>query len=163
MRGPQAQGSWAILATFFLAACLQVLPVPDILEPGRPAWFYLVLIYWVYALPHRVGIIAAFCAGLYLDVLLGVVLGQQAMIMALLAYVVQASRKRLRVFPPVQQSLVVMVLVLLGSLLAYLIQDSVGRTAVPAYWLFLTALISGLIWRPVYMVLRWVHRRVPVR
>lgn len=163
MRGPQAQGNWAILATFFLAACLEVFPVPEILEPGRPAWFYLVLMYWVYALPHRVGVVAAFFAGLYLDVLTGVVLGQQAMVMATLAYFIQVSRTRLRVFPPIQQSLVVMVLVLFASLLSFLIQDSVGRITLSIYWLLLTALVSGLLWRPVYLLLRWVHRRVPVR
>ena len=54
-----SRGYGFILLTFFVAYVLAVVPLPDWLMWGRPEWVALTLVYWVIALPHRVGIATA--------------------------------------------------------------------------------------------------------
>lgn len=163
MRERANRGTVAILGTFFIAAWLTILPLPDAVDLGRPLWITLVLIYWVIALPHRIGVFWGFAVGLFLDVLTGAVLGQHAVALAVVAYVAVAAHKRIRVFPALQQSLVVFLLTGTGALMAYTVQSAVGRSLVPPVWVLLPALVSALIWRPVFALLRWVRRRFMVR
>ncbi len=76
MAGQGAHGYWIVLATFFCAAVLAILPLPNWLLWGRPEWMALALIYWCIALPHRVGVFSALILGVLLDVLEGAVFGQ---------------------------------------------------------------------------------------
>ena len=163
MRERKASGTGAILVTILLAGLLAILPLPDALALGRPEWLTLVLIYWVIALPQRIGVFWGFGVGLFQDVLTGSVLGQHAIALAVVAYIALAVHKRLRVFPPLQQAVVVFLLIGTGSLLAYIVQNAVGRALLPPVWVLLPALVSALIWRPVFAVLRWTRRRFLVR
>ena len=76
-------GTITISLTLLLGMVLSVLPLPDFVPPElgfvRPDWVAMVLIYWILALPHRVGLITAWIAGLGMDVLLGTLLGQHAL------------------------------------------------------------------------------------
>ena len=53
----------------------------------RPSFIGLVIIYWSIFAPHAGGIFAPWLAGLSLDVFKGEVLGQNALAMALVAYI----------------------------------------------------------------------------
>ena len=68
MRERESRGTPAVIATIFIAALLTVLPLPEAVSLGRPEWLSLVLIYWVIALPHRVGVLWGFAVGLFQDV-----------------------------------------------------------------------------------------------
>ena len=163
MRDTGPAGTLVILFTLALAALLEVMPLPDMLDPGRPLWITMVLVYWVIALPHRVGVFWAFGVGLFQDVLVGAVLGQHALALAVVAWLSLAAYKRLRVFPPLQQSVVMFMLFGTSAVLAYLVQDSVGRAPVAPLWVLLPALVSAIIWRPVFGFLRLVRQRFGVR
>ncbi len=163
MRQPGSSGTPVILATFFVAALLQVLPLPEVLERGRPEWITMVLIYWVIALPHRVGVFWGFSVGLFQDVLTGSVLGQHGLALAVVSWLSLAAYKRLRVFPPLQQSAVMFMMIGSGSLIAYLIQDAVGRAHLAPLWVLLPALVSAVVWRPVFGLLRLIRHRFMVR
>ena len=163
MRERESRGTPAVIATIFIAALLTVLPLPEAVSLGRPEWLSLVLIYWVIALPHRVGVLWGFAVGLFQDVLTGAVLGQHAVALALVAYVAIAAHKRIRVFPPLQQSVVIFLLVGTGALMSYTVQNAVGRVLVPPVWVLLPALVSALVWRPTFSLLRWTRRRFLVR
>ena len=63
MADQEAHGYGVILLTFVAAYVLAVLPLPHWLQWGRPEWVALVLIYWCIALPHRVGMVPAWCWG----------------------------------------------------------------------------------------------------
>ena len=69
-------GGWVILLSFAVALLLAVFPLPLWLGWARPEFVALALIYWVIALPQRVGMVAAFGLGLVLDILEGAVPGQ---------------------------------------------------------------------------------------
>ena len=163
MRDTGPRGTPVILFTFLLAALLQVIPLPEILDPGRPMWITMVLVYWVIALPHRVGVFWAFGVGLFQDVLTGTVLGQHALSLAVVAWLSLAAHKRLRVFPPLQQSVVMFMMFGTGAVLSYLVQDTVGRAPVAPLWALLPALVSAVIWRPVFGFLRVIRQRFGVR
>ena len=51
----------------------------------RPEWVPMVLIYWVMALPYRIGIGSAWIVGLVLDILEGSILGLNAMALVIIA------------------------------------------------------------------------------
>ncbi|KAF0809277.1 rod shape-determining protein MreD [Alcanivorax sp. S71-1-4] len=93
MRERKASGTGAILVTILLAGLLAILPLPEALALGRPEWLTLVLIYWVIALPQRIGVFWGFGVGLFQDVLTGSVLGQHAIALAVVAYIALAVHR----------------------------------------------------------------------
>lgn len=156
-------GTGVILLTFVLAGWLEVLPLPQALALFRPEWVALAVVYWVIALPHRVGVFWGFSAGLFMDVLTGALLGQYALSYSVLAWLALLLYKRMRVFAPIQQSVVVFAMVGASVLLAYQIQGAIGRAHLLPWSMLLSALTSALLWRPAYNLLRWVRRRFLVR
>lgn len=163
VRDHKTSGGGVIIATLLVAAWLTLLPLPDVLAFFRPQWLVLVLIYWAIALPHRIGAFSGFALGVFTDVLLGSPLGQHAMAMALVAWLAQAMHKRMRVFPPLQQCLVVFLLVGVSIMVTYLLQGTAGRALYSPLLMQLGAFASALLWRPVYSVLRLVRQHFLVR
>lgn len=162
-RDMKPAGSGIIVLTLLIAAWVSLLPWPDRLSFFRPEWLGLVLIYWVIALPYRIGVFWGFFTGLFQDVLSGAVLGQHALAFAVVAWLAQAAHKRLRVFPPLQQSLVVFLLVGVAIMVSYLVQDAAGRAHHSPLLMQLGAVASAVLWRPVYALLRTVRQRFLVR
>ena len=106
----RSRNGWVIWLSLVLALLLSVAPMPAFLEAGRPLWLALFLTYWALALPHRVGMVAAWLFGLFADVLYGSLLGQNALVLMLTTFFVLTLHQRLRLFPLWQQSLVLLVL-----------------------------------------------------
>ena len=154
-----AQGSGGmILLSFIVALALTIVPLPDMLEVARPEWMIMVLVYWVMALPQRVGVGIAWILGLLLDVVRDALLGQYAIILALIAFIVIHLHQRLRVFPIWQQALAVALLVILQYILVFWIKGLTGE--LPSFWKMLLPAFSTLIfWTPVYLILRQIRRR----
>ncbi|TDG14780.1 rod shape-determining protein MreD [Seongchinamella unica] len=154
-QGPH--GYWLILASFFCALCLAVLPLPQWLAWGRPEWVALVLIYWVIALPHRVGLVTALGLGLMFDVVEGAVMGQNAFALVVIALLALLLYQRLRVFSVIQQSGVVFVLVGINQMICQWVQNLEGAGATTMLFL-LPAFSSALLWPFVLHLLRGMRR-----
>ncbi|MDY6980765.1 MAG: rod shape-determining protein MreD, partial [Pseudomonadota bacterium] len=107
MRRDSQGGGGMILASFIVALALTIMPLPDTMELARPEWMIMVVVYWVMALPERIGVGIAWIMGLLLDVVRDALLGQYAITLALIAFIVIYMHQRLRVFPVWQQALVV--------------------------------------------------------
>jgi len=146
-------GGLIVLATFLVGMVLSQMPLPDLLVWARPEWVVLILIYWVMALPHRIGLGSAFLLGVLLDVVRGSVLGLSALSMTLIAFFVLILYKRLRMFPLWQQSLMVLVLVGINQLLFHWMQSITGTTGDSLLFL-LPSLVSALVWPWLYLLLR---------
>lgn len=154
--GPNGMG--VVVFTFILAYVLAVMPLPEWFESGRPAWVPLVLLYWVIAIPHRVGVLIGWSSGLLLDVVNGAALGQNAMAMSIIAYIAYLLHLRIRVFPVWQQCLSIWMLVGIYQLVTLLIQRSV--TVMPwtmSYWW--ASVVSALVWPWMMVVLRYSRRK----
>lgn len=163
MRQQGTSGTPVILLTLLVCAWLEVLPLPEALVPFRPGWMVLAMIYWTIALPHRIGVVWGAAVGLFLDVLNGSVLGQHALAMTVVVFIAQSVYKRMRVFPPPQQSAVVFMLAGVAALVSFQVQDIAGRAQVSPLVMLASAFSSALLWRPVYATLRWTRRRFLVR
>ena len=83
--------------TIFVAFMLTIMPLPEWAIEFRPDWVTLTLIYWAMALPTRAGVTIAWLAGLMLDVSHGAILGQNALGLVLVIYIVHIQHQRLRV------------------------------------------------------------------
>ena len=161
MHGQQAHAYWVILLSFVLAYVLAVLPLPAWLQWGRPQWVTLTLIYWIIALPHRVGMFTALLLGIGLDVLEGAVIGQNAFALAVIALLCLSLYQRLRVFGLWQQAVVVFVLVGIDQMICQWVQNLEGLGARSTLFL-LPAVASALLWPVVLHVLRGLRRHYAV-
>ena len=110
MASERTHGTWVIILSVLLAGMLAIVPLPEWLEDWRPQWMALVVIYWVIALPHRMGLVTAWCIGFFVDVLQGSLLGLNALTLTLVAYGALSLYQRMRMFTPLQQSLTVLLL-----------------------------------------------------
>jgi len=154
--GPHAY--WVILVSFVVAGVLAVLPLPDWLQWGRPEWVALTLIYWVIALPHRVGIFTAVLLGVGLDALEGAVLGQNALALLVVAALCLNLYQRLRVFNLWQQAGLVFLLIGIDQMVCQWVQNLEGRGTSSLLLLLLPAVSSAVLWPVVLQILRSLRR-----
>ncbi|MDH5710479.1 MAG: rod shape-determining protein MreD [Gammaproteobacteria bacterium] len=146
------------LFTIIVAFMLAMMPLPDWAIAFRPDWVTLVLIYWTMALPASIGVTIAWLAGLMLDVSHSALLGQHALGLVLVIYIIHTQHQRLRVASLVQQALVIFFLLLLKQALVLWVSGIMGHA--PDTWLyFMPSLTSALIWPWVYIILRDLRRK----
>lgn len=157
MKFSKPQGTGVIALSLLAALTLMIIPLPEWARLLRPEWVSLVLIYWILALPHRVGLGVAWCMGLLLDVMRDTLLGQHALALVLIAFVVIHIHQRLRLFPRWQQSIVIFILLLIQTSIIFWIKGVIGE--VPGFlYTLLPALMSALFWSVVFVMLRYVRR-----
>jgi len=161
MNAVQHQGGWAIIASFIVAYMLTVLPMPNWAAMARPEWAALVLIYWTMALPDRVGVGIGWLTGLIQDALQSNVLGEHALAYALIAYLTLKLYQRIRVAPLWQQSLSVLVMLLLIRLIVLWVNGLLGHS-VEGWRYWLPAVVGTLLWPWVFIVMRDIRRRFRV-
>ncbi len=144
--------------TFVVGFILSALPLPETIVDWRPCWLAMLLIYWCMALPERVGILSAWLLGLLFDVQQSFILGQHALGFIFLAYVIIKNHKRMRVYPLLQQSLVVCLYLLIFQAIMLLVMLLSGTiTYTWLYWL--PAFTSMLIWPWLFIFMRDFRRR----
>lgn len=154
----RTHGGWIIAATLLLALWLSILPLPEWARWARPEWVALVLIYWVIALPQRIGVGMAWLTGIVLDLVEGAPLGQNALALAVIAYLSLILYQRLRMYAAWQQAGVIFVLIGINQLLCHWVQTMTARV-VPTLMFLFPALVSALLWPSVFMLLRFIRRR----
>ena len=158
----ETSGNRIIALSLVVAMAFTILPMPDALSSYRPEWVALVLLYWIMALPHRIGINIAWIMGICLDVLKGALLGQHALALAVLAFMILSLSLRIRVYPFWQQSVMVGIILFVYHALLLWIYDMTGTIAFNwQYWA--PVLLGALLWPWVFIILRDVRRRYHVR
>ncbi len=151
------RGSWIITFSFVIAMLLSILPLPPSLHAFMPSWLLLTTIYWSMALPHRIGIGVAWTLGLLLDVLRDTLLGQHALVMALVIFLTIHLHQRIRVAPLWQQAITIYILSLIYMLIIFWIKGLQG--VAPDFWMALISpLVSALIWPAVFVFMRNLRR-----
>ncbi len=148
----------SLIAAFALA----ILPMPDWALKFRPDWVTLAMIYWAMALPSRIGVTSAFFAGLMLDVAHGAILGQHAVGLVIVVYIVLLQHQRLRVASLLQQALVVLALLLWKQLLVMWVNGIAGYPT-GGWQVFLPSLVGAVLWPWVYIILRDLRRKFVYR
>lgn len=148
----RARNGWILPVSIILALLLGLLPLPLILQPLRPYWLALVLAYWVIEAPESAGLGFAFIVGLVADLMFGGLLGEQALRLVIMTFILQRFRARLRFFPLSQQALAIGVLLLNDRVVAGAVRLTLGEPALPwNYWW--APLLGMLLWPPLFLLL----------
>lgn len=148
----RARSPWVLPLSLLVALLLTLLPMPPALQPLRPYWLALVLAYWVMEDPDRVGLGLAFVIGVVADLVVGTLLGEQALRLVVITFILQRFRARLRFFPMSQQALAIGALLLNDRIVALAIRMTLGEPALASLAWF-SPLIGMLLWVPVFMLL----------
>lgn len=151
-----------LLLALFLALLLTLAPLPVALEPLRPYWVALVLIYWSLEVQQPIPLGAVFLLGLLLDVLLASLLGLHACSLLIMVYLVRRFRPRIRFFPPWQQALAVLLLLLNDRVILLWLSVLLGEP-VPSWRYWLAPLVTTALWPWAFLALdqaRLVRRQV---
>ena len=136
---------WPVWLLMILALAAELLPLPPAIQPLRPAWTTMAVIYWSLMWPGRFGVFSAFIVGLFIDVAHGGLLGQHALSLSLVAYVVLKLHLQMRVFPLWQLTLSVFALMFLEVFVLLWIDGVTGRAEFgPGRWG--PVLAAGIFW-----------------
>lgn len=146
------EGPLLLLASLLVAVLLALLPLPGWLSVLRPFWIGLVLAYWTLEAPNRVGLGTAFATGLLADLVFGAVLGEHALRLTILVFLVQRFRPRLRFFPLTQQALAILALLINDRVVVLTIRLFTGE-GMPAPTFWLAPLVGMLLWPWLFLLL----------
>ena len=155
-------GLLPLLLSYLAALVLMVLPLPPLLEIWRPDWLTLVLMYWLVALPHRVGFVTVLILGLLTDILMGSGFGIYTIALLVIAYPVLSNFQRLRNQSLLQQTLFIGLLVLVKRAIVYQLEHVLNDAVFNLPYLY-PVLTSMVAWPWVYLLLRKYRRRYVIR
>lgn len=143
---------WLFPASVFAALLLGLIPLPVAIQPLRPYWLALVLAYWLLEDHERVGLGVAFVVGLLADIAFGSALGEQALRLTVLTFILQRFRPQLRFFPMAQQALAIGGLLLNDLIIVSAAHFLFGQK--PLGWMYwCTPLIGAALWPPLFVLL----------
>ena len=143
---------WIMPVSIIIALLLGLLPLPGLLQPLRPYWLALIMAYWVIEAPDSAGLGFAFTVGIIADLMFGALLGEQALRLVIMTFILQRFRARLRFFPMSQQALAIGVLLLNDRVVTGAVHLALGEPALP--WNYWWAPVLGmLLWPPLFLML----------
>jgi rod shape-determining protein MreD len=158
----QHTGTWWFVGTLVFALVSMLVPLPETLAPLKPYWPALVLLYWALETDARVSLGLAFVVGLVADLLVGVVLGEQALRLCALVFIALHFRSRLRFFPMWQQTLAVLALLLNDRVLLLIVRMLAGGSLPPASW-WLSPLVGAALWPFLFLLLDDLRTRARIQ
>jgi rod shape-determining protein MreD len=147
---------------FFLtvtaAALLSLLPLPDMLLPFKPNWVALVIIYWSLETKEMFTLGMAFLIGLLFDILSSSLMGLHGLSLVVMVFLVQRFRSRLRFFPPWQQALGVLGLLVNDRIILIWITALLGEP-MPTWQYWLSPLVGMVLWPWLFLLLDRIRAR----
>ena len=150
---------WVVAATVLAAMIISALPMPQWARLFWPEWILLVVIYWCLAAPERLNVKFAWGVGILADLLKGSLLGQHALLYALVAYLTTHFHQRLRLYPAYQQVFFIALLVSLHTVISIWI-SSAPRYSLWIDWHSMLPVASSMLaWPWIFAVLRHLRRR----
>ena len=157
MRDSRSRALPITLSTL-IALGLTILPLPDVLDAFRPDFVVLVVLYWAIVSPQSGGLALPFFAGLALDVIQGVVLGQHALALVLMAAWTTNIRLRLRVFPLLHQTLSIFAILAGYQFILFWVDGATGNP-VTSFGRWLAPLTGAIAWPLLSGILSNTHER----
>lgn len=122
-------GWLSVVLILVMSLVLNIVPLPDLVAPLRPDFVALGVLWLCLLAARPTGLGVAFAAGLAQDALQGIVLGQHALALAVVAYIALKMRLRIRAFPLLHQSGVVFALLWVGEFILFWIDGVAGYPA----------------------------------
>jgi rod shape-determining protein MreD len=163
MTSTRASRHLPFTVTVLLALMLTLVPLPDALDPFRPDWVVLILIYWGMTAPRNYNVGSAWVIGILLDVAQGtLLLGQHALALCVIVYITIKFHLLMRVFPLLQLTATVFALLALYQFLLFWINGVAGETA-PAISYWASVITGAIVWPFLSMFLSGVRFRAQTR
>jgi rod shape-determining protein MreD len=147
-----------IVASLLAALLLNMLPLSQ--QAWMPDLLALTLLFWTVHQPLRVGIGAAFCFGLVMDVQQSALLGQNALSYTVLSYLGIMVHRRLLWFAVPTQALQLLPLLLATQVLELIVRLIAGD-GFPVWSSWLSPLLQALLWPLASVLLLMPQRRAP--
>lgn len=141
-----------LVLMLIVALLLTMLPFTDAVSPFRPYWVGLVLVYWTLEVREMVSLGMAFVVGIVLDTFSGSLMGMHALSLVIMIYLVQRFRARLRFFPPWQQALSILALLVNDRIIQLWIYTLLGEP-MPTWQYWLAPLVGMAIWPWLFLLL----------
>jgi len=138
---------------------LSLLPLPEVLLPFKPYWVAMVLIYWSLETSDIISLGLAFLIGLVLDILSGSLVGLHALSLVVMVFLVLRFRFRLRFFPPWQQALSVLGLLVNDRIILIWITLLLGES-LPTWKYWLPPLVGMALWPWLFLLLDRIRARL---
>jgi rod shape-determining protein MreD len=145
-------------ASLLAALLLNMLPISQ--QAWMPDLLALTLLFWTVHQPLRVGIGAAFCFGLAMDVQQSALLGQNALSYTALSYLGIMVHRRLLWFAVPTQALQLLPLLLATQVLELIVRLIAGD-GFPLWSTWLSPLLQALLWPLASVLLLMPQRRAP--
>lgn len=145
------------IVSLLLALLLQLIQLPELLAAARPLCVPLVLAYWALREPRISTLLPAFISGLLLDVLFGTTLGQHALALIAVVYIVERLRSIFILFPLWQATFALIPAWALYSFIMFWI-DGVTRHQADDWLRWLPVLSTTLFWPLLFSVMEAMRR-----
>lgn len=157
---PRKQGyHWRGIVPLLIGSlAATVVPLPDWLAPFRPDFMALAVLWLCLVSLRTTGLFVAWSAGLAVDALSGMLLGQHALALVIIAYIALKFRLRIRAFPMLHQTVVVLGLLWLNEFALFWV-DGVAGHPVTA-WVRWAGVLTGAACWPL---LSGLYARVALR
>jgi len=149
---PGRESRSLIFLTIATAVLLSLVPLPGVLAPFKPYWVALVIIYWSLETQDTISLGMAFTTGIVLDILSASLMGLHALSLVVMVFLVQHFRSRLRFFPPWQQALSVLGLLVNDRIILIWITALLGEP-LPTWKYWLPPLIGMALWPWIFLLL----------
>jgi len=138
------------LMSFVVGLMLTIMPLPEAAEAFRPNWLAMLVIFWTMQLPHTWSVGTAWIVGIVLDVSQGTLLGQHALALCCVAFIIVRFHLLMRVFPIPQLTAAVFPILVMYQFLLFWVNGVAGVDAsLIVYW---GPVISSTILWPVVMI-----------
>ena len=148
-----------VVLTIVAAILLTLVKLPEVLLPFKPYWVALVVVYWTLETPGVISLGLAFLVGLVLDILGGSLMGLHALSLVVMVFLVQRFRYRLRFFPPWQQALSVLGLLVNDRIILIWIVVLMGEP-MPTWKHWLPPLVGMALWPWLFLLLDRLRARM---
>ena len=153
---------WLVFGSFVVGLVFAILPMPEMVSAARPFLLAMLLAYWTMEAPSKVGMGTAFILGLLGDLMSASLLGEQALRLVVIAFLVQRFRARLRFFPLWQQAGAIGLLLLNDRVIVALVHWVVGAPQ-PGWTSWFSWMLAMLLWPWLYVFLDMARLRARER
>ncbi len=148
-----------ILLSIILGLILTLMLLP--LGYIAPEWLLLINIYWAIAIPTNNKLLLAFVSGYFVDILYGQVLGITSLTYVIFIYIILRLYNSLRYMTVTQQMVVISFFILIKQHFFVWSNSLIGIDS-EYFDLLISAILSGILWLPIYCILRYLRRKFQV-
>ena len=161
-RSSQTVKIWTlILLSLPVGLILMFLRFPPNTDWLQPLWVVLISIYWALMKPNYVSVGTAWLVGIYLDILYNAPIGENALALSLIVFLVVKFCPKITLLGFWKSSPIIFGLTALYQLLRFIMEISIG-THFNIRAIFGNAAISALIWPLLALILFNCQRKLRI-